>query len=209
MLLQQVRTHPLLRRVDEPLRTEVLSRAQRLDVSKGETVYDRHRFRRCLGIVLQGRIQVCKEHLLVSTLLEGDVFGAAALFNGRPDFPTTMRALTPCQVLLISQEDVRQMLWQCPAFAEDYVTYLSQRIQFLSARLDTVSAGSAERKLAQYLLEAGAGSDEVAISATRLSALLGVGRASLYRAFEGLEREGAILRHGKAIRILDRKKLQI
>ena len=101
------------------------------------------------------------------------------------------------------------MLWQCPAFAEDYVTYLSQRIQFLSARLDTVSAGSAERKLAQYLLEVGGGTDEVTTSATRLSALIGVGRASLYRAFEELEQEGAILREGKLIRILDRKKLQI
>ena len=209
MVADQVKHHFLLRRVDEPLRTEILSRAQLLDVARGETVYDRHRFRRCLGIVLRGRIQVRKDNLLVSTLLEGAVFGAAALLNGRPAFPTTLPALAPCQVLLIPQEDVRRMLCQCPAFAEDYVTYLSQRIQFLSARLDTVSAGSTERKLAQYLLEVCASADEVTISATRLSALIGVGRASLYRAFEGLEQEGAILREGKLIRILDRKKLQI
>src|SRR5699024_2662714 len=101
MVAQQVNTHPLLRRVDEPLRSQILSNAQLLEVPKGETVYDRHRFRRCLGIVLQGRIQVCKDNLLMSTLLEGDVFGAAALFNGSPDFPTTMTALAPCQVLLI------------------------------------------------------------------------------------------------------------
>ena len=178
MVADQVKHHFLLRRVDEPLRTEILSRAHLVDVARGETVYDRHRFLRCLGIVLRGRIQVCKDNLLVSTLLEGDVFGAAALFNGNPDFPTTMRALAPCQVLLIPQ-------------------------------LDTVSAGSAERKLAQYLLEVGGGTDEVTTSATRLSALIGVGRASLYRAFEELEQEGAILREGKLIRILDRKKLQI
>ena len=209
MVAQQVHAHPLLCRVSEPLRSQILSNAQLLEVPKGETVYDRHRFRRCLGIVLQGRIQVRKDSLLVSTLVEGDVFGAAALFNGSPDFPTTMTALAPCKVLLISQEDVRRMLWECPAFAEDYVTYLSQRIQFLSARLDAVSADSAEGKLAQYLLGADGGGGEVSVSATRLSALIGVGRATLYRAFEALEQEGAISREGKTIHILDRRKLQI
>lgn len=95
MVAQQAGTHPLLRRVAEPLRQEVLSNAQVLEVGRGETVYDRHRFQRCLGIVLQGRIQVRKEALLMSTLSEGDVFGAAALFNRNPDYPTTLTALTP------------------------------------------------------------------------------------------------------------------
>lgn len=207
MAAQQVSSHPLLRRVDGPLLEQVLAQAQLLRVNRGETVYDRHQFRRCLGIVLQGRIQVRMESLLVSTLGLGDVFGAAALFNGSPDFPTTMTALAPCQVLLLPQEQVRRLLWECPAFAEDYVTYLSQRIRFLSARLDTLSAGSAEEKLAQYLLRAGEGQEEISLSATRLSALIGVGRASLYRAFESLERAGAIIREGKTIRILDRAKL--
>lgn len=209
MLPQQVKSHPLLRRVTEPLRTQVLSEAQMLKVPRGDTVYDRHRFLRCLGIVLEGRIQVRRDNLLMSTLLEGDVFGAAALFNGSPDFPTTLTALAPCQVLLISQKDVRRMLWECPAFAEDYVTYLSQRIQFLSSRLDMVSAGRGEGKLAQFLLEADGGRGEVSLSATRLSALLGMGRATLYRAFEALEQVGAITREGKTIHILDRRKLQI
>lgn len=209
MLPQQVKSHPLLRRVTEPLRTQVLSEAQMLKVPRGDTVYDRHRFLRCLGIVLEGRIQVRRDNLLMSTLLEGDVLGAAALFNGSPDFPTTLTALAPCQVLLISQKDVRRMLWECPAFAEDYVTYLSQRIQFLSSRLDMVSAGRGEGKLAQFLLEADGGRGEVSLSATRLSALLGMGRATLYRAFEALEQVGAITREGKTIHILDRRKLQI
>ncbi|HIT02118.1 MAG TPA: Crp/Fnr family transcriptional regulator [Candidatus Enterenecus merdae] len=208
MVPQQVKNHPLLCRVEEPLRAQVLAAAQLLEVAKGETVYDRRHFRRCLGIVLQGRIQVRKQSLLISTLLEGDVFGAAALFNASPDFPTTMTALSPCKLLLIPQEGVRRMLRECPAFAEDYVGYLSQRIRFLSARLGAVSADSAQEKLARYLLGAEGGRGEVCVSATRLSALIGVGRATLYRAFAALERAGAIRREGKAIRILDRAKLQ-
>ena len=109
----------------------------------------------------------------MSTLSEGDVFGAAALFNRNPDYPTTLTALTPCRVLLLPQEAVRRLLRESPAFAEDYVTYLSQRIQFLSARLDAVSASTAEGKLSQFLRNADDGSGELSISATRLSTSLG------------------------------------
>ena len=70
-----------------------------------------------------------------------------------------------------------------------------------------LSAGTAEGKLAQYLLSAVGDEEQVAISATQLSARIGVGRATLYRAFEALEREGAIAREGKVIRILRRELL--
>ena len=208
MVLSQAASHPLLCRVAAPLREQILAQAQLLTVDRGEAVYDRHRFQRCLGIVLQGRIQVRKEALLMSTLSQGDVFGAAALFNQSPDYPTTLTALTPCRVLLLSQESVRRLLRESPDFAEDYVTYLSQRIQFLSTRLDAVSASTAEGKLSQFLRNADDGSGELSVSATRLSTLIGVGRATLYRAFEALEQEGAIARQGKTIRILDREKLR-
>jgi CRP-like cAMP-binding protein len=200
--------HPLFGRVEKALLAAVLEHSDSIRVSKGDTVYDRHRFRRCLGVVLEGSIQVQKDALLVSTLSENDVFGAAALFNDREDYPTTLTALQDCQLLLIPQEGIRQLLRESPAFAEDYVTYLSGRIQFLSARLDTLSASSAEGKLGQYLLSAADENGDITLSATQLSARIGVGRASLYRAFESLEQSGAIARRGKTIRILSREKLQ-
>ena len=101
-----------------------------------------------------------------------------------------------------------RLLRESPDFAENYVRYLSGRIQFLSGRLDAVSAVGAEGKLAQYLLSADNGTGQVTISATQLSARIGIGRATLYRAFETLEGEGAIAREGKVIRILCREKLQ-
>ncbi len=200
--------HPLLGRVEEPLRGEMLAAAERVTVSRGGTIYDRHRFRRCLGMVLRGRVQVRRETLLVSTLSAGDVFGAAALFTDREDYPTTLTALTDCELLLIPQEGVRRMLRESPGFAEAYVVYLSGRIQFLSSRLDAVSAGSAEGKLAHYLLSAADGAGRVDGSATQMCQRIGVGRATLYRAFGALERAGAIAREGKSVRILDMKKLE-
>lgn len=200
--------HPLLLQVEEPLRTQVLGQGRRLTIARGETVQDRQCTHHCLGVVLRGRIQVYKNALLMSTLWSGDLFGAATLFSQREEEPTTLTALTTCELLLIPQEGVRRLLRESGSFAEGYVTYLSDRIRFLSDRLSTLSAGTAEGKLAQYLLAVAGAEGEVHLSATRLAALIGVGRATLYRAFDSLEGEGLIARTGKTIRIVDREGLQ-
>lgn len=206
--MKQDQSHPLFGRVPEEMWTETLRTADLLQASKGSVVYDRNRFRRCLGLVLRGRIQVRREALLMSTLGKGDVFGAAALFSDGADYPTTLTALTDCEALLIPQESVRRLLRECGDFAEDYAAYLSSRIQFLSARLGAVSSPSNRGKLAQYLLS-NAGLDRtVTLSATQLCQRLGVGRATLYRAFASLEDTGAIAREGKTIRILDEAGLR-
>lgn len=205
--IKRVTEHWLFRGAAEEAVERLLSGAEELSVRRGETVYTPHRFRRCLGVLLTGRLRVSKDSLVVSTLTEGDVFGAAAIFTDSADYATTLTALTDCELLLLPQEGVARLLRESPEFAENYVRYLSGRIQFLSRRLDTLSAGTAGGKLAQYLLSAAGGSDCLSISATQLSARIGVGRATLYRAFEELEESGAIRREGKLIRILCREKL--
>jgi len=205
--LSPMKNHPLFRRVSDELLQSISPLVTFRKSAKGSTIYDRHDFPRCLGVVLEGRIQVRKAQLLVSTLSSGDVFGAAALFNGQKAYPSTLTALSECSMLLIHQDAVRQLLRECPDFAEDYVNYLSDRIQFLSNRLDALSAGTAEGKLGYYLLSDADAEDTVTLSATQLSARIGVGRASLYRAFDALEQAGAITREGKTIRILSREKL--
>lgn len=205
--IRRLSEHWLFRDVGPEPMERLLSGAEHLTVPRGHTVYTPHRFRRCLGVLLQGRIRVSKDALVVSTLATGDVFGAAALFTDSEGYATTLTALTDCTLVLLPQENVARLLRESPEFAENYVRYLSGRIQFLSSRLDAVSAGSAERKLGQYLLSAAGETDCVSMSATQLSARIGVGRATLYRAFEALERDGAIRREGKHIHILCREKL--
>lgn len=200
------RGHPLFGRVDGELWSRTLEDSRRLRVEKGDEVYGPKRFRRCLGVVLRGRVQVRRESLLMATLSPGDVFGAAALFTGGGDYPVTLTALTRCETLLIPEESVRRLLRECGPFAEDYAAYLSGRIRFLSQRLDAVSNPSAEGKLARCLLAVDG--DSLTLPAAALCRRLGVGRATLYRAFETLEDAGAIAREGKTIRILRREALE-
>lgn len=207
--VEDLAKHPLFTGVEEEVLEGVMDHAVGLDIAKGETIYEPKRFHRCLGVLLRGRVQVRREQLLVSVLEAGDVFGAAALFHPCPQYPTTLTALTPCTVLLIPQEQVRQLLHTSGAFAQHYVEYLSGRIHFLSRRLDTVSAGSSQVRLAQYLLTAREEDGTVTLSATQLCQRIAVGRATLYRAFEVLEGEGLITRDGKTIHIPDPQRLSV
>ena len=200
--------HPLFAGVDEKLLEAALSAAEALSFPKGETIYTQGRFRRCLGVLIEGRVRVEKGALAMSTLNAGDLFGAAALFSGGADYPATLTAQTDCRILLIPQEGVRRLIREDGGFAERYVTYLSGRIQFLTGRLGALSAVSAEGRLAQYLLTNCGEDGALTLSAAQLCRRIGVGRATLYRSFEELERTGAIARDRKTIRVTDRERLR-
>ena len=176
------------------------------EAQTGETVYQPHRFRRCLGVLLSGQAGVSNAALSVSVLEAGELFGAAALYNDLPDYATTITARTPCRILFLPQEDVDRLLGEEVLIRRNYLRYLSGRIRFLSGRLQAVAQTGAEGKLARYLLA----SEEACVhtAATDLARRLGLSRASLYRAFETLEKAGLIRREGKMVYVLDRSGLE-
>lgn len=178
-----------------------LSQAHVQQAQRGEVLYSPEHFRRCLGVVLSGRVRVSRKELFVAVLEKGDWFGAAALFNDREEFPSTLTALNECTVLFIPQQAVAQLMHRWPAAGENYVRYLSGRIGFLSDRLNSLAAGTAQEKVEQFLLRSAGENGEVRLSATAVAQALGLGRASVYRAFEVLEQRGVITRDGKNILI--------
>jgi CRP-like cAMP-binding protein len=162
-------------------------------------VYSPRHFRRCLGVVLSGRLQVTKGSLAVSVLQPGDLFGAAALYSDEPEFASTITAKGPSRCLMLEQFLVNRLLAEHSQIRENYLRYLTGRIRFLSGRLQTLAQPGVEGKLARYLLANG----DSSCSATELCQRLGVSRASLYRAFAALEDSGLITRKGKTITVID------
>ena len=168
----------------------------------GALIYRPDRFRRCLGILLDGQVRVTNTPLTVSVLQPGALFGAAALYNDAPDYATTLTALSPCSVLMMTQERLDQLVGDSPLLRQNYLRYLSGRIRFLSARLQSLSASGTEGKLCRYLMD-NLDNGILVCSATELSRRLGISRASLYRAFDTLESSGLIRREGKTISVPD------
>lgn len=175
----------------------------------GQTVYEPHQFQRCLGVLLSGNVRVTRDALVISVLSPGDLFGAAALFNDRPDYATTLTACTPCRVVLFPQALLSRMMDSSPQIRDNYIRYLSGRIRFLSGKIRALSANSTEGRLKQYLLTTLLpGQTRLACPASELAHRLGISRASLYRVFDTLESQGLIRREGRSILVPDLKALE-
>ncbi len=190
----------------------------RRDYAKGQIIYRPHEYERSMGILLAGSVEVTKagepgHPMIVSVLAKGEAFGGAALFNEFEEYTTTLTAREATQILFFPQETVAEFL-RSPRMAENYIRYLSGRIHFLSAKIDSLIAGTGERKVAQYLLSQmeGDGSGQsvrLDCSLTDLADRLHMGRASLYRAFDHMGAEGILEKRGRTIRVLDRDKLSL
>ena len=176
------------------------------DYEKNEVVYDKTNFSRSLGIVLEGRLRVTKENadmrpIVMSTLQRGALFGAAALFNSEPEYATKITAIERSRVLFLPQRLIKRMIEREPDIAENYIRYLSERILFLNRKIYFLTAGTAEQRLAGFLLDNLAVGEysEMPMPMHRLADALNMSRASLYRAFDELTESGAVSKQGKLV----------
>ena len=190
---------PLFRGTEKGLLRQLAEEAERTEFSSGQVVYSPRHFRRSLGVVLSGQLQVTKGTLAVSALEPGDLFGAAALYSGEREFASTITAKGASRCLMLDQQLMDRLLAEHSQIRENYLRYLTGRIRFLSGRLQTLAQPGVEGKLARYLLAGG----DSSCSATELCQRLGMSRASLYRAFSALEDSGLITRKGKTITVVD------
>lgn len=182
---------------------------------KGDVIYSKTCFKRSLGIILDGTVKVYKESsdghcILFNTLCRGDMFGAAALFNEEKEYVTELRAARSCRVIFFSQRLITRGIERDSRFAENYIKYLSDRVRFLNKKLFSLTGGTAEQRLSQYLLD-NLCEDELRtlpLSMTQLSSELNISRASLYRAFDSLIESGVIEKSGRKIRIADTAGLE-
>ncbi len=172
--------------------------------AKGSVIFSPERFERELGVILSGKILVTKGRLSVSELKEGELFGAAALFNDEQTYVSTLTARTPSTVVFFSQASVMSLIDGEERIRMSYIRYLSCRIRFLSDKVDGLSEISGERKLSAFLLRHSDSEGRVLLdcSLTELAARLNISRASLYRELDKLEERGAVSRDGRRVVIL-------
>lgn len=176
------------------------------EYSKNDIVFSKTSFTRSLGIVLGGKLRVTKENadkrpIVMSTLQSGSLFGAAALFNSQGEYVTQITAIEHSRILFLPQRLIKRMIEREPEIAENYIRYLSERILFLNRKIYFLTAGTAEQRLASFLLDNLSEGEysEMPMPMHRLADALNMSRASLYRAFDLLIESGAVLKQGKLV----------
>ena len=177
-----------------------------------EYIYTRTAFRRCMGVVISGEIKAYKEakdgtHILLNTFTQCGVFGVAGLFQSCGEYVSDIQSVRRSRGLFLPETLLRALFREEPAAAENYISYLTTRICYLNRRIDIFTGGSAEQRLASYLFslceEKIPCTIHVPCTYIELAEILNIGRASLYRALDSLEKSGALERKGRDLVMLN------
>ncbi len=190
---------------DEKILTSVLNTyGKSVSYSKNDIVFSKDSYSPVLCIIIKGEARVSKGETVISHIKDGEIFGAAFLYNQSYEFENTVTALTPLKVVIIEKSGVDELIKCDSSISFNYISYLSERIGFLNSKIEGYTKPSAEEKLMLYLkknADINNGKCEISVSMTELSHVLQISRASLYRVIETLENQGKICRDGKKIYI--------
>lgn len=144
----------------------------------------------------------------MNSFKSGTCFGAAAVFGGTDKYVSTVTAKTDAEVIFVTEGQLKAMFLKYPVTALNYISFLSDKIRFLNKKFGVISSPSAEDTVYNYLLtlEASDGYARLPVGMTALSKMLGLGRASLYRSFDALEREHRIERENNIVKVIKNEK---
>lgn len=188
---------------DEKILTSVLNTyGKSVSYAKNDIVFSRETYSPVLCLIIKGEARVSKGETVISHLKDGEIFGAAFLYNQSYEFENTVTALTPLKVVIIEKNGVDELIKCDSSVSFNYISYLSERIGFLNSKIEGYTKPNAEEKLMLYLkknADMNNGKCEISVSMTELSHVLQISRASLYRVIETLENQGKICRDGKKI----------
>jgi len=178
-----------------------------------------HEGDRCerVGIVLEGQIELRKEfpagHYMTLTYLDvSSVFGEVIIFAKMSPYPATLIALSKCEILYLSREDLMMLIEDCEDILRNFMSVLSNKIIMLNKRIAILSFKTIEEKVASYLLEAYKRSDQstfnIPLKRNELAGYLNIPRPSLSRTMGKMKKEGLIDFYQNTIKIQDMEGLE-
>ena len=165
-----------------------------------------------LGVLLSGKAAIygrdSGKRVLLNRIEKASVFDAATVFFSENETVSTVVAKTKCRVLFIERPVLETIIENDPKVAHDYILFLSDKIGFLNRKIIAFTAKNADAALAGYLLDNAGEDGLLSVNMTRIASILDIGRTTLYRAVDALEKDGCIAYDGKEMRILDREMLE-
>lgn len=173
--------------------------------ARGESIYAPDDYPKALGVVLQGRAEAVaarRDRAVLNAFGPGAVFGAAALFGGKA-YVARVRAAADCRVQFLPEDTLRAWFLAYPQMALNYMAFLTDRVRFLNGKIAVYTCEGASGKLYSWLCANGDGDGALPkLSMTKLAATLNMGRTSLYRAFDELEKQNLLVRKDGKVRVI-------
>ena len=196
------------------------SHAETLTFPKGQTIIFPDDKPAVLYLILEGTVILEQYNYMgkpmnIEYRSAGSLFGETDVFLDKDSFGYTVRTESPCRILTA---DRSFFFRTCEKNCEHHSQAIFNMLHIFALdnhqkqeRLDLLTCGELEQRLARYLLENRTGADTVFLSMNRseLAAYLNTTRPSLSRTLSGLQNQGALQIAGRnQIKILNPDILQ-
>lgn len=202
----------LLNGLTDEVKQSVLKKlAKPMLFKKGTVIYSNEHFPDAIGFVISGKAVAVTNNqsgLYMQTFSKCDCFGAAAIFGNGGDYVSNITAKTDVEIVFVTENELKKLFEEFPVIAVNYITFLTQKIRFLNKKLSLISCSSSEDTLFKYLSSVTDkdGVAKIPKSMTLLAKMLGMGRATLYRALDSLEANGYIIKNNNLIKVIKNEK---
>ncbi len=160
---------------------------------------DTYEIRRGIVVIKEGKAEIYKKEAFLKSVTAPSVVGIATLFESEENYISTIVAKTEMTLFIFSENFIDSLIKTNPDFSKRLVNFLCEKLRYLNRRIDFYTSSSAESKLREFLEVSAGEKGYVEISMSRLSEVLDIGRASLYRALKSLEEKGYAQKQGKKI----------
>jgi CRP-like cAMP-binding protein len=155
-----------------------------------------------IGIIISGKAAIISgdNGVIIRKLVKNDIYGVAKLFDSS-NYLTKVVATTKCSVLTINKSFVESCIEKDKQIGINYISLLAKKISFLNHKISSYTAKTVDNKLYTYLLQLPRNNNVIELNTdfSAIAKMLGIGRASLYRAFDKLEKDGLIIKNNKQI----------
>lgn len=158
-------------------------------------------FRLRSGCVRLVRGTVTGGQVTMHTVRQGDLFAEASLFSAK--YHCDAVALETSEVLVFRKEALIRHLRESPEVLWAFTAELARRVQGLRTRLEIKQTRSAEERILQFI---GLNCDHSGVwtrqgTLKHLAEDIGLTHEALYRALARLQRQGAIVRLDKGLKL--------
>lgn len=209
---------PLFQNLDREQMRSVDAITREHTYSDGALIYYAGEATGTLLVVHTGKVKIYRldsegEQQVIRILSAGEFTGELALFSKEPvqDFA---QAIGECSLCMIDGQEMQKILVANPLIALKITQELSQRLSQSDATLHSVAKGTAEQRLAGYLvglqLKVQNNTIHLPVAKGTVASLLAMSQETLSRRLKVLEEEGVIeLGKGRMITILDQEELEM
>lgn len=182
---------------------------------KGDTIVTQGARYDALYILIRGEIvtEMADEKgdfMKVEQIRAPNPMATGFLFSTDNRSPVSAVCKVDCSVIVIPKENVYFLMREYESFMLAFLSYISNKVSFLSEKLRLVSLRTIRAKIAYYLLKESGGEKSFRLKTSKesMARLFGVSRPALVKVMMEMAEEGLIDVDRRDIQINDRATLQ-